>query len=63
MLAENVTVSAFIHVLPIPSLRSQFEEATDWRAVFGNVQPTLTSDVKKQLKIDLIVRVSFGSVL
>ncbi|KAK7115518.1 uncharacterized protein [Littorina saxatilis] len=35
---------------------SQFEEATDWRAVFGNVQPTLTSDVKDQLKIDLIVR-------
>ncbi|KAK7481599.1 hypothetical protein BaRGS_00027115 [Batillaria attramentaria] len=35
---------------------SQFEDATDWRAVFGSKQPTLTSDVKSQRKIDLIVR-------
>nr|KAG5703631.1 hypothetical protein BaRGS_002505 [Batillaria attramentaria] len=42
--------------LPAAEGRSQFEDATDWRAVFGSKQPTLTSDVKSQRKIDLIVR-------
>jgi len=38
--------------------RSQFEEATDWRAVFGTgVQSSAKSGSKQQVKIDLIIRV------